>query len=336
MRLGVPGRVTCLALGVLVAACGGSGTASSGGLRPRVRVGIQPYLSAGPLHIAEAEGYFTEQGLDVEFIPVGQAEGVFAAILSGEIDVWPDIFRPGQLRAAAQGARMRIVADRGHLAPDACSYVGFVLRKGISPAEAPVQVRRVSGSRDGPVSYVMSRMLAARGITWDSLEFVQLPGQVFAQAIQAGSVDGVGAAEPWLLQAGQVGTFLMGAEEVLPDYQWGVLTFGPRLLTEEREAGVRFMVAFRRGVARFNEGKTPRNLEILSRATGQTPAALTAACWPRMRVDGRINLSSLLDYQRWAIDRGVLDMEATPDQLWDSSFVVAADSVWPPPKVERK
>jgi NitT/TauT family transport system substrate-binding protein len=291
-----------------------------------VRVIIQPYLSYAPLLIARAEGYFAREGLDVEFLSLGRNEGTMAAVLSGQVDVWPGIFGPALLSAMARGGRIRIVADRGHLASEGCTYVGVVLRKGLTPGQASARIKRVSGGSDGSSAYVFSRMLGSKGIKYDSLEFVHIPPQVLAQAIAEGSVDAVGATEPWLTQVARQGTQWLSAQEVLPDYQWGVMTFGPRLLGQDRGVGVRFMVAFRRGVEQYNQGKTPRNLEVLARETGQTQDELRTACWPSIRADGRINLASILEYQEWGRQRGVIDTPATPAMIWDSSFVTAADS----------
>jgi hypothetical protein len=117
----------------------------------------------------------------------------------------------------------------------------------------------------------------------------------------------------------------LSAQDYLPDHQFSFIMFGRYLLETNRDAGIRFLAAFRRGVAQFSQGKTERNLEILTRETGEERSILEEACWPVMRPSGRIGLPSLLAYQQWAREHGYIDVEATPEQLWDSSFVVASD-----------
>ena len=286
-----------------------------------------PYLSYAPVLLAKAEGYFAEQGIEVELVPLGRSEQILAALLSGEVDVWPGTYTPGFLRAMALGGRLRVVGDKGYLAPEKCTYVGIVLRKGIQPAEARDKLRRMNRSREGFYAYVMSRMLSARGIDEQRLEFAAVQSEVVPEALADGVLDAAGTVEPFLSRATQAGTLWLRAQDVLPGYQWGILLYGRRLLTTNRELGVRFMAAYRRGTEQANLGQTPHNLDVLSRATGMTVQELQATCWPTFRADGRIQLAGVLDYQAWARARGLLDTVPTPDQLYDSSFVVASDRI---------
>ena len=70
-----------------------------------------------------------------------------------------------------------------------------------------------------------------------------------------------------------------------------------------------------------------RLLASLEKATGEDQEILTRSCWPAFRADARINLASVLEYQQWARDHRYLDLVATREQLWDSSFVAASDAV---------
>ena len=87
------------------------------------------------------------------------------------------------------------------------------------------------------------------------------------------------------------------------------------------------MVAYRKGIKRYREGKTTRNLQILTKAMGEDPDLLKSSCWPTVRENSRINLRSLLTFQQWSKAQGFVPQAATPAQLWDSSFVAYADSV---------
>ena len=306
-----------------------AGCAPAGGDAPDrlevVRVAMQPYLSYAPVLIASEEGYFRDQGLDVRLLVLGRSEQTLVAMLSGEADVWPGTITPGFLRAIALGGGIRIVGDKGYLSADGCTYVGIALRKGLDPATAAGSLRRFNHNREGANSYLADRMLASRGVNVDSLELVAIPAEAMPGALADSVLDASASAEPYLSRAAQAGSLWIRAQDVAPDYQWGVLTFGTRLLTERPDLGERFLAAYRRGAAQANLGKTPHNLEVLSRATGMTLEELRNTCWPTFREDGRIRLQDILDYQRWARAHGLLDTVATPEQLYDSSFAVASD-----------
>ena len=70
-----------LALALLLAAC-----ASAPAEAPVVRVGMLPVLDGLPIYVAQAEGYFAEEGVQVEIIPVGSAPERDQLMQSGQID----------------------------------------------------------------------------------------------------------------------------------------------------------------------------------------------------------------------------------------------------------
>lgn len=316
-----------LALSLVLTACAPASGAAGDREDRTIRVAMHPYLSYAPVLVANEEGYFRDEGLDVRLVTLGRSEQTLVAMLSGQVDVWPGTITPGFLRAIALGGGLRIVGDKGYLSAQGCTYVGIVLRKGLTPGNAPPGLRRFNHNREGASSYLASRMLASRGVDIRRLKLLTIPAEAVAEALADSVLDASSSAEPYLSRAAQGGSLWIRAQDVVPDYQWGVLSFGARLLTERRDLGVRFLAAYRRGAAQVNLGKTQHNLEVLSRATGMTLDELRAACWPAFRADGRIQLQDILDYQSWAHSQHLLDTLASPGQLYDSTFAVASDSL---------
>jgi hypothetical protein len=50
-------------------------------------------------------------------------------------------------------------------------------------------------------------------------------------------------------------------------------------------------------------------------------------CWPPIRSDGRINCESVLDFQKWAVKKGLLDSPVPKEKYWDPRFVEHAGQV---------
>jgi ABC-type nitrate/sulfonate/bicarbonate transport system substrate-binding protein len=292
-------------------------------------VALQPFLGYAPLIIAEAEGDFAAAGLQVEFVKVNRTHEALPALLRGDLDVLPGTAASAVLTAMAKGERLRFVADKGYLAADGCSAMEILVRSDFPVEDAATKLKRFVISRDAPSRYIISHALATQGIELDSLETVLLPDGVESEAMRNKSIDAVSGGEPWQTRTKREAPVKvwLKADHLLPHHQLSYLIFSSYLLDTNRDAGVRFVAAFRRGVARYNEGKTERNIEILAKETGEDPSVLREACWPSIRNNGRIGLASLLTYQSWAKTKGYLDLEATPEQLWDSSFVVASDSL---------
>ena len=291
----------------------------------KVRVAMAPHLSSGPLYIAQAEGFFKDEGLDVEFVSALRTEESLVALVTGDIDVRPGPLHAGFLSAIAQGAKVRIVAGQGQLAANGCTYFAIVLRPGLDGSRAPT-IKRMRASQDGAARYIVSRMLAPHGVDVKSIETMRLPEAVMATSLERGSIDAVAASEPALTRVAKVGKVWTKAQDVVPGFQWAVIAFGERLLYKDPETGRRFVRAYRRGVAQYLQGKTDRNVAIISAGTGESDAFTREACWLSFRADSRIDWESIAQFQRWANAEGLMEHTLSREQVWDSTFVTASDA----------
>jgi ABC-type nitrate/sulfonate/bicarbonate transport system substrate-binding protein len=194
---------------------------------------------------AQDEGFFEEQGLRVEFMKMSE-EAAIPALVRGDLDVWGGLLSANFLNAMSRGAKIKIVAEKGHFSSTGC----------------------VSGA-----------MLARKA----------------------------------LVESGEM--------------------HSPYLLEKNPEVGKRFMTAYPKGVRQSNQGKTPRNLEILTKNTRMDRELLQDVCWRKWRNDGRIDTKGLLEFQDWAIEKGLLDRKIPVDRFWDPRYVEHANKViGAPPK----
>lgn len=314
---------TCgLLLAVIALGCGGHDSKTAAKKLPKVRVAFSPHLSWGPLMIAQAEGFFLQEGVEVDFLPVMRSEESIVALAIGDIDVRGGPVLAALLSAVAQGAKIRITAGQGYLAPEGCTYYGIVLRPGLDTAGAP-RIKRMRVSQDGMSRYMVSRMLSKHNVNLNAIETNRLPESMMAMSLQSGAIDAVAASEPTLSRMVKIGKLWLSGQDALPDFQWGVLAFGERLLFRERDTGIRFVKGYNRGVAQFQKGKTDRNVAIIAEATGETPEIIREACWPTFRLDSRINWESIAEFQAWANVEGLMERTVSRDQAWDSTFVTA-------------
>jgi NitT/TauT family transport system substrate-binding protein len=320
-------------IGALVSACGLVGEGPPPGDLVTLRSYRQPTPSFAPLFIAEEEGFFREQGLSVEGVPLKRSADALPAVMQGELDIAGDFLGAGYLNAMARGAPVRYVADKGYIAPTGCCAHGLVVARG--PA-ARGDVTHLTGLRGRTISvnprsssaYLLDRLLATAALTLDDVELVDIPLQSMEQAVGR-SIDAAFMMEPAISRVVQEGrgSVLATPMEASPDFQLAYILFGPNLLTKNPDAGRRFMVAYVKAVRQLNLGKTARNVEILMKHTGQSRELLMQACWPSFRDDGRINLQSIPDYQAWALERGLVDTLLTADEFWDGRFVEHANRV---------
>ncbi|MCH7480909.1 MAG: ABC transporter substrate-binding protein, partial [Chloroflexi bacterium] len=72
---------------VILAACGGDAETDSELVK--IKVSDNGNTGNAPIYIALAEGFFTDQGLDIELVPLARSSEAIAAMISGDIDVVP-------------------------------------------------------------------------------------------------------------------------------------------------------------------------------------------------------------------------------------------------------
>lgn len=312
-------------------ACAPSDDGSDPGEPVNIRVGANRLiLTNAPLIIAEAEGFFAEQGLRVEIVAIPQSTSQVAPTLArGGLDVLAGGFNAGLFNAIARGAPIRLVAEKGHIDPDRCTTNGLVGRRSLVESGELADLRRIRHRRvavnpKSSSGYAVERLLAPFGLTLDDIETVQLPNPSLVDALDRGAVDLAWVEEPWVTHLTSAGhTVLLSS---LPR-DFAAIIFGPTLLEKNPDAGRRFMVAYLEGVRRYLEGKTERNLEVLARATGMDADLLERACWPAVRGDGRLDTGSVVDFQRWAVRQGLLARSAPTEEFWDPAFVEHANRV---------
>jgi NitT/TauT family transport system substrate-binding protein len=292
----------------------------------QLKVNAPPFLSMAPIFIAHENGYFQEEGLEIELSKFFTMEAI-PALGEGRIDVAAGLIPVNALNAMARGTNIKIVADLGHLDPATCAADGFMIRselveKGRMDSPDGLKGLRASIEKVSIDEYMADKLLGRAGLTIDDLQLVRIPIPSELKAMGEGGVDIVPTSEPWVTRISQAGhgVLWMPFQDVIPDFQYLVIYYGPSLVNGDPGLGRRFMKAYLKGVQLYIEGKTDRNLEILTRRTGLERELLEEACWPTVAVDGGIDVPSILDFQSWAVEKGYLDTLVTEEEFWDPRF----------------
>jgi NitT/TauT family transport system substrate-binding protein len=296
-----------------------------------LKIANLPYIAFAPFYIAIEEGYFRDQHLDVELVNFANQPDVLPAFLSNQVDVISGQTSAGMNNFVARGADVRFVADKGYIDPNSCDNIALIARKGLVPQGAPVTGAMLAGQTINVVTgtwneYLIDKLLAPIGLTLADFNNVDVPPSSQPLALESGQLGMVMENEPWvtrLVNAGNV-MVLTPTHQALPNAETAVTMYGSKLIGANAEVGNRFTVAYLQAVRQYNEGKTERNLAILAQYTQLDTTLLKQMCWPAIRSDGTLNVDSLLDFQQWAINKGLQQTALTREQLWDPSFVTVA------------
>ena len=319
---------------LLIAACSPPQAPALSAPTPmKLKVVNLPFLSFAPFFIAQEEGYFAEQELDVEFVDMRQSTEAVPALLQGDLDVLAGFINIGLLNAMAQGEDVRWVADKGYLSTEGCATDNFMtsLDKTVDEAlgdPSLVQNLRFSANRASVEGYLFSQLLQPHGLALEDIRtgYIANPA-VELDALQNAAVDVAFAGEPWVTRITEngAGRIWLRGGDVAPGFQSAALAFGPNLL-KDRETGVRFLIAYLKAVDQLSQGKTDRNVEIIAVHTKLEPDLVRELCWPAFRSDGSIDTNSIAEFANWAVETDQLDQAPDVDQFWDGDFVKRANA----------
>jgi NitT/TauT family transport system substrate-binding protein len=296
-----------------------------------IRVAYLPVISFGPLFIAKEEGYFARQGINVEFEKVQSPSTTIPSLINGDIAV-SSTLSPAFINAIAKGAHVRIVADKGRNTPGhSCNASGFMVRRDLFESGAVTKLSDLKGRKimiPAEQDYSLSSLLKRGNLTSDDVETVVMDFPSGMVALRNSAVDGGILTEPFVTQAldSKAAVMLLPTEVSTPDFPFPLL-YGPAILDKDPDLGRKFMVAYLEGARQYNQGKTERNLAILSNYTHLDRDLLRRTCWMPIDPDGDLPRQPVRDYMDWMYANKKISQNLDDDQLYDMSYVTYARSV---------
>lgn len=310
-----------LLLAGLVMAC--SAEPPNASARTKVRASAQRYLGHAIAYLGVEDSLFARQGLDMEIVTPGNASEALPLLLNGQVDVLFGSLTPGAINAMAEGQPVRIVAVRNVFDKDNCSSSNIVESVSRSPTGSQAVL---SVDRDLAWKYLVERALSLAGHDVSEFRWVSVPNFSEIDALRKGTIDYALAGEPWFTRTieARAARPWLSMDSLMHGEAYTYVLFGPNLLRQDRQTGMAVMRGYLDAVARYREGKTDRNLEVIATALGESREQLARTCWPAVSRDGRLNAHDITTFQDWALAHKYIARTAPIDLVWDSSFVAAA------------
>ena len=325
-----------LATALLAGLAGGSALAEE---VTTVRIGVNAVVSDVVMHIADAKGYFKEQGLEVEFVNFDSGPKMVAPLASGQIEVGAGASSVGLFNAAARDLGIKIVADKGSSMPD-YSYMPLLVRKDLVDSGRVKSIKDLKdltvaeAGRGGSPAPALDELLRREGLTYDSVKHVYnmgYPQQVSALANKA--VDAAFTTEPSATQAVERGYAVRFASGY-PRQQIAVLLYADEFTKKSPEAAKKFMVAYLKGARLFNDAVVggrlagPNADEVIAVLETSTrikdEALFRKMIMPGIDPNGRVNAKSLADDMEFYKRHGFLENPVDLAKMIDTSFAEAA------------
>lgn len=332
--------VTLISAMLLLAGCGGAkgdapaDAAAAGGEGLKKLVIAEPLHYTGylPLYVAQREGYFAEEGLEVEMLQAAGGAHV-TSVVSG--DAWGVIGGPESNALANQGNSDPIVSVAGVVNR---ANVYLMAKKGTAPAsgsdedlKAFLDGKKINAGRHGGTPNLLTQYLLLE-LGLDPQKDVRLlepaDGSTVVATVQQGAADIANGAEPQISDGMEKGVWDEPFYKFhdMGDYAYSVLSVKKSTIDKDPETVQKAVNAVTKALKAIQEDKDMA-MEVLKAefptlSDTAAKAALDRAYEDRLwSPDGMISEEALDKDMNVMIKTGIFKGEYTYDGLVDMQFV---------------
>ena len=289
-----------LPLLIAAAGCGGQGEPET------IRLALLPILDALPMYVAEEQGYFEEENLVVEFIPVfsaaerdqiiqaGQADGMINEILS-------TLFY-NNIEQEITVVRYARVAT-----PEYPQF--FVLAAGNSGIGSLDELKgqEIGISEGTIIEYSTDRLLEASGFSPEDIQTIAVPRIPDRMALlNSGEIKAANLPDPLASLAMQNGALRLVDDSAFPEYGHSTISFRKEFVDDKPEVVERFLKALEKAVDDINSDKDQFSTLLTERQLVPEPlvGSFTIPDFPSSSVPPQSQWDDVLD---WAVTKGYID-----------------------------
>ncbi|WP_246609272.1 ABC transporter substrate-binding protein [Nonomuraea rhizosphaerae] len=276
-----------VAVSLTIAGCGGSSeTPSTGGNgleKTTIKVGALPIPDPVSLYIANAKGFFKEEGLTVEPVTVTGGAAAIPMVKSGQLDISQNNYVSAFL-AASKGEKIKLVADMYQAGPNA--YNIMVAKNSPIKTVADLKGKKVLvNNLRNIATLAVTTQLKVAGLTENDVSFAEKPFPDMGQALDNGEADAAFITEPFITANQSTRGFrkiadtMTGQMEDLPIAGW--------MATDDwARKNPKTLAAFQRAIAKAqNVASTDRKeieklLPTYTKIDAKTASVITLGTFP--------------------------------------------------------
>jgi len=295
----------------------------------RIRTGLIPIIPSAVFFVPMDKGYFAQEGIEVDWQPIQVTSEAMAQVAAGNLEVASATVGAAVLNGFARGVDTKILSGLHGNPPAGPGGDPFVVRKdlydsGQARDAAGLRGRKVATNSAGVFAeYAVNGAMQTAGLTVADVDFTPIQFPDIPQALANQAVDAAFVPEPFGTAAIEAGYAVQIVPEFLRGAQITVLVGGPTFL-RDRAVAEAFMRGLLRGLNDLvTQGWTsPENAAIIENYTHVPAATIEKTIPPYSDPDGRINWDSLMDQQRFYMERGEVTYSEPLDLLqWSDDSV---------------
>lgn len=304
--------------------------------RVKIRIGLVPLISSGPIFIAQARKFFEKVNIDAELKFFADGALAMPALVAGELDLTASTLNGGLFNTVAKGAPYKLILDRGIekpgfgslsiVASNAMVDAGFTsVDKG-----AMLKGKRIAIQAPGSIDqYLIGRMAQKAGLNprtdlnWSS----GMPYPEIVKIIGAGQADAAQIPVPlaFLAEKNKVGKIIGTGADIEPNAQLACWVMSSKFLSENKSAAIRFAMVHTHAAQIFTKAAANKDadvVKIIADATRLPPPLIAGAAprWTWFDENGAPNVASVMAQYKFLSDTmKLVTGKVTEEMLFDLS-----------------
>ncbi len=261
-----------------MAACGSSPSSTTPAPTQPVSITIglpnsTPSFANSDVAVAQAEGYFAKEGLDVHVDNLSSGVPVVQGVIGGSLDIGASSIEP-VVNAASQGAAVQIIG----------SYANKLTVSMVTPDSiaSPAQLRgkRLGIQQVGAFREVMTRMIIeGAGLTTSDVIYVPSSSSAYVSELLTGTVQSAVLQEEQVLKVLSKDSklhVLVNLASAHPDYFYGAYVVSKSWLASNQSTAEKFLTAITLA-HRFMYANKAATVKIVAASTGYSTSLIGKA-----------------------------------------------------------
>ncbi len=303
---------------VLLSACGGAAPAAQED--PTLKIAVLPILDALPMYVADAQGYFKDAGITVQFVPVASAAERDQLMQAGQADGM--INDPISTVLYNKDTQKIAIVDFARIAsPDQPQY--SIVASKDSGITRPDQLKGVEiGISEGTIiAYTTDRLLEHAGLTSADIKTTNVPKiPDRLQLLSEGRMKAANMPEPFATLAEQGGAVRVIDDASLPEIGTSEISFMVATLKTKPQTVKKFLAAVHKAVVDVNGNPDKWNSLLTDKKLIAAPL-IGKYQLPKFPAPSVPSEAQIKDVLAWMTEKGLIKQDVPYSQLVDASYL---------------
>jgi NitT/TauT family transport system substrate-binding protein len=285
-----------------------------------IRVAVLPILDTLPMYVAQAEGYFEEEGLSVEFVPVSSAPERDSLMQAGQIEAMINELVSVILFNQEDVEVLTVRFARTATDEYPVFRILSSAQSGITEVEQLVGVP-IGISEGTVIEYTTDRILEKAGLEPAEIEKVAIPRIPDRYALlESNELDAANLPDPVASLAIQGGAYLVIDDTSYPEISHSIISFDAEFVRENPESVRAFLRAIERAVEAINSDKNRWDQLLVENSLIPPPLieSYTLPDYPQASVPSEAQFQDVME---WAISKNLVKTSLDYRDAVDDSYL---------------